>query len=151
MKRLDCFIFLWRKGAVHHMKWNTFPSLLTKEKLHFPLINSIFACLLRKIHTEKKIWIAYYSFIVCIWKYEGYLESNACYFTMLSHDIRGRCWYYGSRGWTFLTILHYILLLSDQWQQGNILTQRNLTWKCGVSFNFFVRKKWQPLTFTDTC
>ena len=32
---------------------------------------------------------------------EGCSESNASYFMMLVHDIRGRCWWYGNRGWTF--------------------------------------------------
>ena len=39
--------------------------------------------------------------------------SRASSFMMLSHNIRGGCWWYGSRGWAFLPIFHYILLL---WQ-----------------------------------
>jgi hypothetical protein len=37
--------------------------------------------------------------------YEGRSESNASYFTMLTHDIKGRCLWYDSRGWTFAPIV----------------------------------------------
>ena len=37
--------------------------------------------------------------------YEDCSESNASYFIKLSLDIRGSCWWYGSRGWTFLSVL----------------------------------------------
>ena len=40
-------------------------------------------------------YIIYYIF------YEGSSKNNASYFIMLAHDIRGRCWCYGSRGWNF--------------------------------------------------
>ena len=43
-------------------------------------------------------------------KYESCYKGNASYFIMLAHNIRDRCWWYGSRGCTFLTIFHYILL-----------------------------------------
>ena len=33
--------------------------------------------------------------------YEGRSEINASYFIMLAHDVRGGCWWYGGRGWTF--------------------------------------------------
>ena len=32
----------------------------------------------------------------------------ASYSVMLAHHVRGRCWWYGSRGWTFLPTLHCI-------------------------------------------
>ena len=41
---------------------------------------------------------------------------------MLTHDIRGGCWWYGSRGWTFPPIFHYMLLPCDRWQQRGSLT-----------------------------
>ena len=44
-------------------------------------------------------------------------ESNASCFIMLTHGIKGGCWCYGSRGWTFPPISHCILLLYDRWQQ----------------------------------
>ena len=59
---------------------------------------------------------------------------------MLAHDIRSRCWWFYSRGWTFLPVFHYILLLCDWWQQRKILTKRCLTWKC-------VWKKWCRIEF----
>ena len=31
-------------------------------------------------------------------KYEGCSKSNASYFMMLAYDIRGQCWWHGSRG-----------------------------------------------------
>jgi len=39
---------------------------------------------------------------------------------MLDHNFKGKWWRYGSRGWTFPSILHYILLPCDKWQQGAV-------------------------------
>ena len=39
---------------------------------------------------------------------------------MLAHKIRGRCWWYGSRGWIFLLILLYMLLLCEKSSRGTI-------------------------------
>ena len=36
---------------------------------------------------------------------------------IVARDIRGGCWGYGSRGWTFSPVFHYTLLLRDRWQQ----------------------------------
>ena len=49
---------------------------------------------------------------------------------MLAHDIRGRCWWYGSMGWTFPLIVCSILLLCDRWQQRGSLT--NGIWRGSV-------------------
>ena len=49
---------------------------------------------------------------------------------MLAHDVRCRCWWYGSRGGTFPPVFHCILFLCDRWQQGGSLTKWCLTWKC---------------------
>ena len=74
---------------------------------------------------------------------------------MLTHSIRGGCWWYGSRGWTFLPISHSILLPCDRWQQRRSLTEWHLTWKCVrskcVELNSLMRKKWCTLTFINTC
>jgi len=82
-------------------------------------------------------------------------ESNVSYFVMLTHDIRGGCWWHGRRGWTFLPILYYILLQSDRWQQRGSLTEWHLTWKCiwskGASLNSSMWKTWDPLTFINAC
>jgi len=41
-------------------------------------------------------------------------ESNASSFTSFACNVRDRCWWDGSRGWTFLPTLHYILLPCDR-------------------------------------
>ena len=70
----------------------------------------------------------------------------------LAHCVWGRCWWYGSRGWTFPPTSHYILLSWDRWQQRGTLTQWCLTWKCiwniWVSLNSSMWKKWHALTIT---
>ena len=53
---------------------------------------------------------------------------------MMSHDIRGRWWWYSSRGWTFPPRFCYILLPCDRWQQRGSLTEWCLTWKCIIEF-----------------
>jgi len=74
--------------------------------------------------------------------YEGCFEINISCVIMLIHNIR--CWCYGSRGWTFTPISHYILLQCDRWQQRGSLTPWRLTWKCGwnegVSLNASMQK-----------
>ena len=86
--------------------------------------------------------------------HKGCSGSNAFYFIMLAHNIRGRRWWCGSRGWTFPPIFHYMLLPCDRWQQRGSLAKRCLTWKClwskGVSLNSSVQKKNGRLTLTDT-
>ena len=32
----------------------------------------------------------------------GWSESNVSCFIMLAHNVRGGCWWYGSKGWTFM-------------------------------------------------
>ena len=58
----------------------------------------------------------------------------------MSRDI---CWY-GSRGWPFWPVFHWILLLCKKLQRRSRLTEWCLTWKCvwstGVSLNSFVWK-----------
>ena len=85
---------------------------------------------------------------------ENCFRSNASCF-MSAHNIRGRWWWYGSRGWTFLPMFCYILLPFDTWQQKDSLTKWHLTWKCqqskGLSLNSSMQKKWHPLTFVNVC
>jgi len=87
--------------------------------------------------------------------YTGCSKSNVSYFITPAHSVRGRSWWYGSRGWTFPPISHYILLLHDRWQQRGSLTKRPLTWKCtwsrSVEVNSSTERKWHPLTFINTC
>ena len=70
-------------------------------------------------------------------------------FIMLPHNVRGGCWCYDSRGWTFPTISHYILLLCNRWLQRGILTKWHLIWKClwskSVSLNCSLWKKMAPI------
>ena len=58
---------------------------------------------------------------------------------MLARNIRGECWCYGSRGWTFLPIFHYILLPCDRWQQRSSLTkwcdiEEHMKQRCVIEF-----------------
>ena len=84
-------------------------------------------------------------------RYKGCSESNASYFIMLAHNFKSRCWWYGSKQWTFSIIFHYILLQCDRWQQRGSPTKWHLTWKCiwskGVSLNSSTWKKLHPLNF----
>jgi len=92
------------------------------------------------------------SLLVMWWIYTSAAPKfSASFLIILAHDIKGRCWWYGSRGWIFIQILHYILSLSGRWQQRDSLTEWHLAWKCiwnkGVSQNSSMQKKLHPLTF----
>ena len=56
-------------------------------------------------------------------------KTNVSYFITLAHGIRGRCWWYGSRGRTFPLIFCDILLLQ----------------RC------VMQKQWHPWTFINPC
>jgi len=77
------------------------------------------------------------------------------YFIMLAYDIRGRCWWYGSRGWTFPATSHSVLLLCDRWQERGSLTKWRLTrkhvWSEGVSLISSMQEKLHTLTFINAC
>ena len=66
---------------------------------------------------------------------------------VFAHDVRGR-WWYGSRGWIFSQLFHYMLPF-DRWQQSSGLTKCHLALKCvrskGVLLNFSIRKKNAPI------
>ena len=71
---------------------------------------------------------------------------------MLSHNIKGRCWWYSSWGWTLPPIFHYILLLCSKgtvWQNGiwhgSIYEVKTCHWILPWW------KKWYLLIFTDAC
>ena len=80
--------------------------------------------------------------------YKGCSESNASYFMMLAHNVRGGCWWYGSRGWNFPPISCYMLLPCDRWQQRGSLTIWRLIQKCiwskSVSLDSSMPKKVAP-------
>ena len=83
--------------------------------------------------------------------YEGCSESNASYFILLAQRSRGRCWWWGSRGWTFPLIFRYMLLLCNRWQQRGTLTQWKWIWSKELSFNSFTWKKMASIYIHDAC
>jgi len=98
---------------------------------------------------------AVYVWIYRNYMYEGCAETTASCFIILAHDVRGRYWWYGSRGWTFPPIFHYMLLPCDRWQYRGSLTEWCLTWKSvwskDVTEFLHAEKKWHPLTFINSC
>ena len=46
-------------------------------------------------------------------KHKTFSKSYTSYFIMLAHSVRGQCWWYGSRGWAFPPVFHYMLLPCD--------------------------------------
>ena len=75
---------------------------------------------------------------------------------MMSHNIRIRCWLYGSRGCTFPPIFHYVWIPCDIWKQRSSLIQWYPTWKCiwikDVSVNSSMQKKllhWHSVMLTQ--
>ena len=49
--------------------------------------------------------------------YEGCSESNASYSIMVVLNLRGGCWWYYKKRMNLPANIHYVLLLSDRWQQ----------------------------------
>ena len=74
---------------------------------------------------------------------------------MLAHDIRGRCWWYGSRDWTFPPMFISILLSCDRWQQRASLAEWCLIgehiWSKSVSLNSSMPKKMAPIEISGIC
>ena len=89
--------------------------------------------------------------IVTKLKYKGCSNGNASYFMTLVRNVRSRCWWYGSRGWTFQPKFCSMVLPCDRWQQRGSLTQWHLTgkrvWSKAASLKSLTRKKWHQLTF----
>jgi len=75
---------------------------------------------------------------------EDCVGSIASYVILLAHSVRGRCWWYGSRGRTFPPISHYLLLLYDSWQQRGSLTEWHLIWKCMWGTEFLYAENMAP-------
>lgn len=82
--------------------------------------------------------------------YEGCSERNASYVIMLTHDIRGGCWWYSRRGWSFPYSITFCCCAAGG--------SRGAVWQKGmwygsvyVSLNSSLWKKWHPLTFNNTC
>ena len=51
--------------------------------------------------------------------YESCSKSNASYVMMLAHHVRGRWWWYGSTGWTFPPVFHYIIAMRQMAAEGH--------------------------------
>ena len=69
--------------------------------------------------------------------YSGCSESNVSCFIMLTHNVRGGCWWYGSGCWTFPTTSHYNFVAvqpkgqSDKMVYGIIARMKQ---RCGTEF-----------------
>ena len=87
-----------------------------------PLQSSVASSNWKLMKKQQPGWPGCYSLLVLFLSmYKGRSESNASYFIMLTHYIRGRCWWYSSKGWTFLPITHSMLLPCDRQQQRGTL------------------------------
>lgn len=66
---------------------------------------------------------------------------------LLSHNTRSKCWWYGSRGWTLLSINLCFFAFAVWHQSGQIAW---MIWKCiwssNVSMNSFI---WHSLMFVE--
>ena len=86
-------------------------------------------------------------------------ESNASCFIMLAYDIRGGCWWYGSRCNGILVGRFNMFLccvhLRNIWLWRGSLTEWCLTWKCiwskDMSLNSSMWKKRHTLSFIGPC
>ena len=61
------------------------------------------------------------------------LPQKHCPLFYAVHDIRGGCWWDGSRNWTFPPAFAYMLLLCDRWRHRGSLIERHVAWECGWS------------------
>jgi len=74
-------------------QYSTFLFLLFNEinGFNFPISHSCLkGCKIR-------VYVGLYLFVASQ-MYDGCSESNASYSITLAHDVRGGCWWYGSRG-----------------------------------------------------
>jgi len=70
--------------------------------------------------------------------HEDCRNSNASYFITLTHNVRGRGWWYGSGGWTFLSIFHFVAVqqMAAEGQTDNLEpnTEVHLKQRCITEF-----------------
>lgn len=59
--------------------------------------------------------------------YEGCSKSNTYCFIILVHDIKGRCWWYNSRGWTFSAVLWFCCQAPCQFEDCGAIASRGCT------------------------
>ena len=71
---------------------------------------------------------------------------------MLAHNLRGRYQWYGRRGWTFLPIPCYILLLHNRGSAWQTDAWHGSAYEAEVSHWIPQnrKKKWHPLIYTNT-
>ena len=93
-------------------------------------------------------WVAWMS---TSGKCEGCSEINASYFIMLAHDVRGGCWWYGSRLNLPAKIpLHFVSMwqIAAGGQSDNTVSDMEVYVK---ELNSSMRKKMHLLTFINPC
>jgi hypothetical protein len=80
-------------------------------------------------------------------------ESNASYFIMLFQKVRGGCWWYDSRGWTFpLIVCKFCCRATDSsGALGQINAWHGNAYEAEAPLNSSISKKFYSLTFVDGC
>jgi len=107
-----------------------------------------------EIQRSRKVQRAKWSItmVALSFTYKDCSESTACYSFLLVHNIKGRCWWYGSTGWIFLLIFHFIdMQQMAVEEQSDSMTFDMEVWmeqRCVVEF-VHTGKKMHSLTFTD--
>ena len=93
---------------------------------HFMLfiffLNDITVLIYKCINSMAFIKIKLCLSLMLIQCYKSCSESNVSCFIMFTRYVRIRCWWYGSRNWTFPQVFHYVLLLCNRWQQRDWMT-----------------------------
>ena len=70
---------------------------------------------------------------------------------MLAHNVRSRCQWYGSRGWTFLPVFCYTLLPCNRLQQRETVCDMEVSIKQRGVTEFYRVKKWHAVRFISAC
>jgi hypothetical protein len=76
----------------------------------------------------------------------GGSKNNGSYFILLVHDVRGECWWDGSRGWTFLPIVCKFCWCATaaEEQSGKIASDMEVRTKQKCVIGFFHAEKIEP-------
>lgn len=77
------------------------------------------------------------------------LESCVSYAIALTHNVKGGCWWYSSRGLIFPLIFHWLFLLYDRQHQSDQMVSDLCTGHKRVSLNSSLQKIYHPMTFID--
>ena len=72
---------------------------------------------------------------------------------MLAHDIRGGCWWYGSRGWTFPPIFTHVVVwqMAAEGHPDTMASDMEVHMKQRCWIEFLHAEKMHPLTFINIC